>query len=62
MLLAVQNRLVMFGGCNFNAHACYNETHVYEPSVSVHVAHAWQLLVVVDVHSSMLTQLTPSPE
>ena len=31
VLLAVQNRLVMFGGCNFNAHT-YNETHIYEPS------------------------------
>ena len=35
MLLAVQNRLVMFGGCNFNAHTCYNETHIYEPSAQM---------------------------
>ena len=33
-MLAVEQRLVMFGGCNFALHRCYNETYAYDPSAA----------------------------
>ena len=34
VMLAVEQRLVMFGGCNFALHRCYNETYAYDPSAA----------------------------